>query len=331
MEKNIKQPSNEDTLTYIFKLNEKEVFMNEMHNLVEEIENAGIEHCKIYILINFILYKLSELENHKKIAQTILSEAKVRSNSFIRKFCSRQTFAETKNAMVDVLLDSLVKLDGISLEFLKKTISQNNSESNLTNSQEKLLRKLEEKLKEKQAAREKAVLSTSKMANSAKCDNMNANNIYNKNQNTLYNSNFFDDEYEFISENYDKDEDENENENETISISPKRNIINNINLNALDSVSSFFNYKLKIFYLNGSDSYFQLINIKSKANLDYNAFIFRLKKKLGIYENSKFNIILMADKREIEFFTDMRQLKMNETTELKIVPIHYLINYGNAN
>jgi hypothetical protein len=96
------------------------------------------------------------------------------------------------------------------------------------------------------------------------------------------------------------------------------------------SVISENKYLLQIFYLDGADSYSQECNIYSQSPLDYNSFIYYLKKKLGIYEHAKFKLILLdSNREERQFLNSVNQLKYDEVNELKIVPFDYVLRGGN--
>jgi hypothetical protein len=286
---NFSHDGGKDTLAYIFKMNLKELFTNEITNLVEEIDSHGVGSCKVPILVNFIQYKLSELENHQKVAESLLlsqNSSNVTTKNEFTKFCKKENFNSIRNFMVEILIHKICEMDGVGLELIKFCIIPDSSKA--SSSQMKLYKIVEDKYKEINSKKEKD--NTIKFNNLEKFQK---NNIKNSdNRNNLAN---------------------NQN-NDTL------------NRNNLDN--NTFTYKLKIYYLDGSDSYFQICNIKSRTALDYQSFIFNLKKKLGIYENARFKIVIMENKKEKEYFEDISQLISGEINEIKIVPAQYNLFKG---
>jgi len=84
-------------------------------------------------------------------------------------------------------------------------------------------------------------------------------------------------------------------------------------------------YKLSIYYYGGSDNLPQKIAlVLNKNDLTFDSFIKKLKKALGIYDYSKFKVILMeGNKRSV--LNNINQLKPEDNNDIKIVPFDYSI------
>jgi len=128
----------QDTLNYIFKMNEKEVFTTELHNLIEEIENTHLQIAKVPILINFIQYKLNELCDHMEVAQNLLKSSKLDNQDeqslFIRgifqQFCKKEYFSGIKEYMMSLLIENLLQIENLDENFLKNCFNSGISLNN---------------------------------------------------------------------------------------------------------------------------------------------------------------------------------------------------------
>ena len=76
--KSKKSKSNEmkQTLDYIFNIDQREVFENELNCLKEEIENNNLDLVKIPAIMNFIIYKANELNFHSRLSESLIASSK---------------------------------------------------------------------------------------------------------------------------------------------------------------------------------------------------------------------------------------------------------------
>src|SRR5690349_8829982 len=115
-----------NTLNYIFNMSETDIFNNEMQNLIEEIDNNNVQHCKIPILINYIHYKLSELINHQNIANTLLASERGRKNK-LNKLCKKENFIQVENFIKNNLLTKVIEMERFSLDLIKTMLLPDNN------------------------------------------------------------------------------------------------------------------------------------------------------------------------------------------------------------
>jgi len=103
-------------------------------------------------------------------------------------------------------------------------------------------------------------------------------------------------------------------------VNQKTNFDNIVNSNDNSNLNEY-NYDLKIYYSGGADSCSQNCSIKFSNPVNLETFIFYLKKRLGIYEHAKFNILILnKDKQEVEYLHNISQLSLKDVNEIKIVP-----------
>jgi hypothetical protein len=272
-----------ETINHIFKMDEREVFSNEIKSLMEEIEKYKLQNCKVLILINFIQYKLNELDSHHELAKEMLKNQKNSQNlnllNLFSKYCDDHHFLSVKKFMVDVLVEKLVEIKNFNIDQVKNSFKKINSKSQCQQThgenivkEESVVKYIESKLDEKK--------------NSSKdfYDNINltAEDLLLNNHNT----------------NYD-------------------NIGSSNNISNLNE----YTYDLKIYYSGGAESCSQNCSIKIASPVDLDSFIFYLKKRLGIYEHAKFNILILnKEKQEVQYLNNISQLSIKEVNEIKIVP-----------
>ena len=119
-----------ETINHIFKMNEKEVISNEVKSLIEDIDKNQLQGSKVLILINFIQYKLNELDNHQELAKEMLKHSKeINSNvlHIFSQYCDDHNFHSVKKFIVDLLIEKLLEIKNITIDHVKysfKKISQ---------------------------------------------------------------------------------------------------------------------------------------------------------------------------------------------------------------
>jgi hypothetical protein len=252
----------------IFKKNEKENFLNEINTLNDDITTNGLTEFKTIININYILFKLYELDNNYELYQEILKEKKnkevknededeINYADLFKIYINKNKFNDFKRFMIDNLFEYLLKIENINFGVLKssieKIVSKMQNDEDIRLKENNLLAYLESKIDQ---------LKNNKLIHT-------------------------------IKDSYNKDK-----------------II----------------YKLNIFYDGGVDSCSQLCNIESRALIDYPTFIYKLKRKLGIYEHSTFKIVILnRNKDEIEILKEIEQLSIDHINLIKIVPFDYII------
>lgn len=277
MENKIKQEKKNkvfnETMNYIFNINEKEVFMNEFNSLIEEINSQKFNNIKMPIVMNFIMTKINEIEDYEKLAKQFLKDNK-ENNVFRGKVLTNiDQIDKTKLFMAEFLMKVLAEdysgISGTQLEEKNKMNEVNNSDINGL-------------MKDFQYFGNKIKAKKEKKINSG---NVKLNPSY------------------------------------------ETNLIASLNFNNNNlSQNNKIYYNLKIFYSDGSDAYPQTCIIISNTILDYKTFLHNLKRKLGIYEYAKFKVIILDQMKEKNIFTDMRQIKIKEINEIKIVPYDYVAN-----
>lgn len=273
-----------ETINHIFKMDEKEVFSNEIKSLLEEIEKNKLQSSKVLILINFIQYKLNELDSHHQLAKEMLKTKEYNTENLLllnifSKYSDDQYFINVKKFMIEVLVEKLLLIQNFSIDQVKTSLTKINSkcqESNGENlfKEESVIKYIESKIDEKKNSSkdnfESLILTADDLLVNTVNQKTNFDNIVNSNDNS--------------------------------------------NLNE-------YNYDLKIYYSGGADSCSQNCSIKFSNPVNLETFIFYLKKRLGIYENAKFNILILnKDKQEVEYLHNISQLSLKDINEIKIVP-----------
>lgn len=273
-----------ETINHIFKMDEKEVFSNEIKSLLEEIEKNKLQSSKVLILINFIQYKLNELDSHHQLAKEMLKTKEYNTENLLllnifSKYSDDQYFINVKKFMIEVLVEKLLLIQNFSIDQVKTSLTKINSkcqESNGENlfKEESVIKYIESKIDEKKNSSkdnfESLILTADDLLVNTVNQKTNFDNIVNSNDNSNLN--------EYI-------------------------------------------YDLKIYYSGGADSCSQNCSIKFSNPVNLETFIFYLKKRLGIYENAKFNILILnKDKQEVEYLHNISQLSLKDINEIKIVP-----------
>lgn len=273
-----------ETINHIFKMDEKEVFSNEIKSLLEEIEKNKLQSSKVLILINFIQYKLNELDSHHQIAKEMLKTKEYNTENLLllnifSKYSDDQYFLNVKKFMIEVLVEKLLLIQNFSIDQVKTSLLKINSkcqESNGENlfKEESVIKYIESKIDEKKNSSkdnfESLILTADDLLVNTVNQKTNFDNIVNSNDNS--------------------------------------------NLNE-------YNYDLKIYYSGGADSCSQNCSIIFSNPVNLETFIFYLKKRLGIYEHAKFNILILnKDKQEVEYLHNISQLSLKDVNEIKIVP-----------
>lgn len=273
-----------ETINHIFKMDEREVFSNEIKSLMEEIEKNKLQSSKVLILINFIQYKLNELDSHHQLAKEMLKTKEYNTENLLllnifSKYSDDEYFLSIKKYMIEVLVEKLLLIQNFSIDQVKSSLTKINSkcqESNGENlfKEESVIKYIESKIDEKKNSSKDNFESLILTA-----DDLLVNTV---NQKTNFDN---------IVNSYD-----------------------NSNLNE-------YNYDLKIYYSGGADSCSQNCSIKFSNPVNLETFIFYLKKRLGIYEHAKFNILILnKDKQEVEYLHNISQLSVKDINEIKIVP-----------
>lgn len=273
-----------ETINHIFKMDEKEVFSNEIKSLLEEIEKNKLQSSKVLILINFIQYKLNELDSHHQLAKEMLKTKEYNTENLLllnifSKYSDDQYFINVKKFMIEVLVEKLLLIQNFSIDQVKTSLTKINSkcqESNGENlfKEESVIKYIESKIDEKKNSSkdnfESLILTADDLLVNTVNQKTNFDNIVNSNDNSNLN--------EYI-------------------------------------------YDLKIYYSGGADSCSQNCSIKFSNPVNLETFIFYLKKRLGIYEHAKFNILILnKDKQEVEYLHNISQLSLKDINEIKIVP-----------
>jgi len=257
----------QESFKNILKNNEKENFLNEINTLNEDIATNGLTEFKTIININYILFKLYELDNNYELYNEIVKEKKNKEKNenedeinyaeLFKIYVNKNKFNDFKRFMIDTLFDNLLKIENINFDVFKRSIedmaSKMQNDDDIKIKENNLLAYLESKMDQA------------------------------KNNNLIH----------FIKDSYNKDK---------------------------------VSYKLNIFYDGGVDSCSQRCIIESKTSIDYPTFIYKLKRKLGIYEHSTFKIVILNRyKDEIEILKEIEQLSTDHINLIKIVPIDYTI------
>lgn len=84
--------------------------------------------------------------------------------------------------------------------------------------------------------------------------------------------------------------------------------------------------KLNVIYHDGSDLQPQIVNLLISPEISFREFLKKLKESLEIYEFSRFKLVLMNEKKEEKFVTNMSDFNYYVENFVKIVPKHYKLN-----
>jgi hypothetical protein len=319
-----KAKSNEfkHTLDYIFNIDQKEVFDNELNCLKEEIEINNLNLLKIPAIMNFVIYKTNELNFHSKLAESLKNSSK---NSVIEDYLAKENFSRTSKHIANNVRNNnmtiMANVDSVKEKKSDVKIQEENITNNCENEVDSFFIFDSNNLNQDEGHfftnnnndRHNNYVKTSdpnfSLINSG--SDVQLHNIE-KIENSLVNNCNFNQQIEFNNKN------------------PNFECLN-CNSNYVDKTkSTLINipykkkivYKFKIFYLDGSDNSAQLCNVEIDENVDFSTFVLQLKKQLGIYEYAKFKIVLL-DKSSYhqKYLKDLSQLKTNEVNEIKIIPI----------
>jgi len=323
--KNKKSKSNEmkQTLDYIFNIDQREVFENELNCLKEEIENNNLDLVKIPAIMNFVIYKANELNFHSRLSESLIARSK---NSVFEDYLKKEIFSATNEHMSNFVknnkLMSFSKYSTTADNKLDIKIQEDNSINKCENEVDSFLKFDSNNLKDDKGnffsnndkegnnilvktsdANFSIIKNESKNESlyiSEKIENSLANDINSNSQIRLINQ---DPNYQSL---IGKNKQEDKTKSTIINIPYKKKIV----------------YQLKIFYLDGSENSAQFCNIKIEENVDFNTFILQLKKQLGIYEYAKFKIVLINELSNHKvYLKDLSQLKTNQVNEIKIIPV----------
>ena len=323
--KNKKSKSNDmkQTLDYIFNIDQREVFENELNCLKEEIENNNLDLVKIPAIMNFVIYKANELNFHSKLSESLITSSK---NSVIEDYLIKENFSATNKHISNFVknhnLISFSKYNTTVDNKLDTKIQKENNPNKCENEVDSFLKFDSNNLKEDKGnffskienegihffvktsdANFSIIKNETKsesLHNSEKKENSLGNNLNSNSHKGLINK---DANFESLIRINNK---EDKTKSTTINIPYKKKIV----------------YQLKIFYLDGSENSAQFCNIEIEENCELNSFILQLKKQLGIYEYAKFKIVLMNELSNHRIYLkDLSQLKTNQVNEIKIIPI----------
>lgn len=104
-----------DSMDSIFSINEKDMFISELGQVLEEIKRYKLFHIRDAILINFILFKLEELDNTQRKATKLLKDRLKLHGSL-----NFNMYKEANDYMIEYLLNTMIESpDKICIEKLK--------------------------------------------------------------------------------------------------------------------------------------------------------------------------------------------------------------------
>ena len=296
--KHNKSNESKQTLNYIFNVDQKEVFDNELNCLKDDIESNSLTRLKIPAILNFISYKTNQIKLHENLAESLKRKC---DDPDIGEYLAKENYFMTKNHMASNWNNnSLTNLNGGGnkdelLEYFdgeenSKIENQVDNYFNFNSNIEESNVVIEKNL-DKQTYRKKSYNYDNRFHNTS------SNNFESKKNNS--------------------------EKNVIVDNSEKVNEIVNNNYNIKDNQKGKVFYEFKVLYLDGSENSAQFCKIEIKEDSDFYSFIQELKKKLGIYEYSKFKILLLNQSTSLTrvFLEEISQLKTNEINEIKIVPI----------
>jgi hypothetical protein len=278
--------SNEElhaTLEAIFRIDEKSAFRSEYENLQHEIESKGLGESRIFILVNFLLYKLYLLDEFNKRRLEVVNDPFVRDripnlyNKILTQFTDEYFFTH-KKFLLDVLVDLIVSLEEFNEDLLRSVLYNQNDD---------IINYLLQKIKIKNETMNKIKFESRIVKDPSK---------------STY----------FETNNRDKG---------CASLGYKYSFYSNCSLQKSIRDGELKEYRCEISYLGGNDVRTQVLVVRSKE--DYKAFLFHIKKKLDIYEHAKFKILICGKKPKQKVFRNIKQLKINRTNRLKIVPYDF--------
>lgn len=258
------------TLDYIFNIDQREVFDNELSTLKENMEINELNAVKNSAMLNFILYKSNELSYHAKLGESLKSSNK---NSIVSEYLEKENFKNSLRHIAKYMNDYHIK-DA----FKDEVICKNKMEVDKI---ENVAVKTEFETEVDQFLYYQPTAERNHNDNDGNV--LNENNIPNLKQGINCENRYKNDDRNIL----------------------KKKII----------------YKLKIFYLDGSDNSAQLCNIETHEEINFESFINQLKKQLGIYEYAKFKILLLEHSNYNKIFLqELSQLRRDEINEIKIIP-----------
>lgn len=253
-----------DSLNFIFKLKEQEIFDNEYKKLEEELQSDIYKKIKPFIVSNFISTKLSNLNEQYATTKQFLR--KYNNPDFnLKDYIDLDEYKSTSDYMAQELNVNLEKCKNSINEDYKKIVllqSKANLKDPLISSENFKYLDLDKKSK---IHSNEGIINTE---NNGEINQNNNNNLYN-NVDCLYNDSFKSRDYQ----GYNK------------------------NLNSC--VSSPLQIQLKITYFDGCDTNPQFLNISTEEFSNMDNFLYIFKKRLGIYEYAKFKVIILENNKGI--------------------------------
>jgi hypothetical protein len=296
----------EETLKFIFQIKEKDVFDNEFEMLIEEVQDESYRKIKPLILSNFISSKIKQLNENYSYSNKFLKYSNENFKIDLSHLIDLTQFNSTKNTMIDKLTQNFnsfknsIKEDIKKFELLakkKNRVKENNNFNDNDKDKNKDYKKKEkenDKEKNKNDKKEKEkesflhgdinkdnTVSQKKNEHISIKENKDTDN---ENDNDNYNNN----DYISDEDNHSYKKDNNNNNN----ISSNK-LIKNSNLSEGEDKSNkeIIEYNFKITYCDGNDSLPQKLKIIMNTNMNFENFLYLLKKKLGIYEYAKFKLV----------------------------------------
>lgn len=269
----------EETIKFIFQIKEKEVFDNEYEMLTEEMQEEAYEKIKPLILSNFNSEKIKQLNQNYSYSNKFLKYSNENFKIDLSNLIDINQYTNTRNLIFDKFRQNLnfcknsIKEDLANLSYIGKKRDRKNDLENKDKSHD----------------------------NSNNINNIDANV---NNVNKKYSYNFEEDNKDNVNN---KTLNLNDNDNSKVNFIQNKEFESdlqddkNLNLSKFAKISNFTEseksdkisseYNLKITYFDGNDSLPQKLKIKINRKINFENFIFSLKKKLGIYEYAKFRLV----------------------------------------
>lgn len=123
----------QDSVNNIFKKNEKEIFLNELNTLNDDITASGLAEFRTIINTNYILFKLYELDNNYELYNEMVKEKKnreaenqdeVKYADMFKLYTDKEYFYDFKRSIIDALYDNLLKIENININTFKNSIEK---------------------------------------------------------------------------------------------------------------------------------------------------------------------------------------------------------------
>jgi hypothetical protein len=294
----------DETIKYIFKTKDKDVFNTEYNLLLEDLKSENFSKIKPFILTNFIQSKILQLNQQNEFIKDYLNNSvSDKFNLKINNDLSEEHIL-AKRCMMQKLNINISKCKDFINEDLNKLTFLNKK------------RNVDQQIVSNKDLNENDYISLKYGEKSVSIFDL-LNNIQDQ---LMFESNTI---------NIEKNDIQQERvdiiENLNTKNSQKLNIINYDNI--CDDINNLkkTDIKLKLTYADGSDSFPQYLNICLFECLDFEKFLIVLKKKLGIFEYARFKLIFMDENREKFFIKSINQFNFDKVNEVKIVPFDYQI------